>query len=89
MTKKGNTENHAMSTLFNIIRRGKSSIKKFPNNSIDHNMLVRIINKSVLDFNRLIMKINVRRADIKGSKDKNTNKIDLVLSRTWCRKFSV
>ena len=35
MTKKGNTKNYAMSTLFDImrlIRRGKSSSKKFPNN---------------------------------------------------------
>ena len=85
MTKEGNTENHTMFTLFNImrlIRRGKSSIKKFPNNIINHCLWIRIINNDVLNFNKLIMKINVRRADIKGSKDKNTNKIDLVLSRS-------
>ena len=37
MAKKGNRKNHAMSTLFDImrlIRRGKSSIKKFPNDVI-------------------------------------------------------
>ena len=85
MTRKGNTENHAMFTLFDImrlIRRGKSSIKKFPNNIINHCMWIRVINKDLLNFNKLIMKINIRQADIKGSKDKNTNKIELVISRT-------
>ena len=85
MTKKGNTENHAMFTLFNImriIRREKSSITKFPYNIINHCMWIRLVNNDVLNFNKLIMKIDVRRTDIKCSKDNNTNKIDLVLSRT-------
>ena len=40
-----------------------------------------IINKDVLNFNKLIMKIDVRRAGIKGSKDKNTTEGNLVLIR--------
>ena len=39
------------------------------------------MNKNVLNFTKLIMKINVRPADSKGSKDKNTSKVNLVLSR--------
>ena len=34
----------------------------------------------LINFNKLIIKINVRRADNKGWKDKNVNKINLVLS---------
>ena len=41
-----------------------------------------IIDKDVLNFNKCIIKTDLRGANIKGSKDKNTNETNLVLIRT-------
>ena len=50
-------------------------MKKFQNDDsiINNCRWIAISYKNVLNFNKLIVKMDVRRADIKGSNDKNTN----------------
>ena len=82
MAKKRNTEYHTMFILFNILRiikKRKSLIKKFPNIFINHCMWIRICNKGVLNFSKLIMKINLRRADIKAQKTRILIRLTLYL----------
>ena len=56
-----------------LIRRVKLFIKKFPDNNINNCRWTTVNNKNVLNFNKLIMKADVGRADIKGLKGKNIN----------------
>ena len=84
MTKRMNGKDNALFAFFRIMRligRGKSFNKKFPNNIINHCIWITITTKDVLNVKKLIMKVDVRRADIKCSKNKNTNEVNLVLIR--------
>ena len=60
-------------SVMRLIKRGKSFGKKLPNNFINYYRWMTITNKDVLNFNKLIMKADARRADSKGLKEKNTN----------------
>ena len=50
------------------LSEGKSFIKKFPDSIVKYCRWIKITNEDVLNFNKL-MKIEVRRADVKGSTD--------------------